>query len=232
MVKKGGSKKKIPIEKIEKETSRRPCCSKRYSSKGLFGKASQLCLLSGGQIAILATPISENSNVSFYSFGHSSVDAVVSAFLSGKRPLFSPENNKPMREEMSICLTRKALGLGFWWEDEAYTTSQNPQELTDAVDSMSKLSKDAKQLQNLDDIDMDLDQLIDFGMTYCPMMGFLRQVLKAYYPMVFSKAPKSFRSLLLVFSLVLILMTTPWIQVCSLILNLLKMEIWCFRTEV
>ncbi|KFK39675.1 hypothetical protein AALP_AA3G274700 [Arabis alpina] len=143
MVKKGGLKRKIPIEKIEKKTSRAPCYSKRCN--GLFAKASQLCLLSGAQIAVLATPMSENSNVSFFSFGHSSVDGVVSAFLAGKSPPFPSSQN---HNHIAVCLTQKSLGLGFWWEDEALTTSQNPQNLSDAVDSMSKLLKDVKQLRH------------------------------------------------------------------------------------
>ncbi|KFK26115.1 hypothetical protein AALP_AA8G205100 [Arabis alpina] len=145
MVKRGGLKRKIPMEKIEKKTSRAPCYSKRCN--GLFGKAAQLCLLSGAQIAVLATPMSDNSNVSFFSFGHASVDTVVSAFLSGKRPPFPSSDN--MREDIGVCLTQKSLGLGFWWEDEALIRSQNPQELTHAVDSMRKLLKDAHRGEDL-----------------------------------------------------------------------------------
>ncbi|VVA96691.1 unnamed protein product [Arabis nemorensis] len=55
-----------------------------------------------------------------------------------------------MREDIGICLTQKNLGLGFWWEDEAFTKSQNPKELSDAVDSMRKLLEDAKQLRSVD----------------------------------------------------------------------------------
>ncbi|CAL9242783.1 unnamed protein product [Arabidopsis halleri] len=147
MVKKGGTRRKIEIKKITKKTSLMPICTKRR--EGLFSKASQLCLLSGAQIAILATPPSSESNVSFYSFGHSSVDAVVSAFLSGQRPVSAPlsEDNKEMREDVGICLTRKNLGLGFWWNSESLARSENPQELSDAIDSMWTLLSNLKELR-------------------------------------------------------------------------------------
>ncbi|XP_020877244.1 agamous-like MADS-box protein AGL97 [Arabidopsis lyrata subsp. lyrata] len=124
-----------------------PICTKRR--EGLYSKASQLCLLSGAQIAILATPPSSESNVSFYSFGHSSVDGVVSAFLSEQRPVSAPvpEDNKAMREDVGICLTRKNLGLGFWWNNESLARSENPQELSDAIDSMWALLSNLKELR-------------------------------------------------------------------------------------
>ncbi|CAE6230448.1 unnamed protein product [Arabidopsis arenosa] len=142
-----GTKRKIEIKKITKKTSLMPICTKRR--EGLFSKASQLCLLSGAQISILATPPSSESNVSFYSFGHSSVDAVVSAFLSGQRPVSAPvpEDNKEMREDVGICLTRKNLGLGFWWNNESLNKSENPQELSDAIDSMWTLLSNLKELR-------------------------------------------------------------------------------------
>ncbi|CAL9242837.1 unnamed protein product [Arabidopsis halleri] len=145
MVKKGGTKRKIAIEMIQKRDSLRVTCTKRR--EGLYSKASQLCLLSGAQIAILATPPSSESNVSFYSFGHSSVDGIVSAFLSGQRPVPVQEDNKAMREDVGICLTRKNLGLGFWWNNESLARSENPQELSDAIDSMWTLLSNLKELR-------------------------------------------------------------------------------------
>ncbi|CAH2070983.1 unnamed protein product [Thlaspi arvense] len=142
MVKRGGTKTKARMEKIEKKESKAVTHSKRH--QGLFSKASQLCLLSGAQIAVLATPPSSESNASFYSFGHSSVDAVVSAFLSGNRP--PPVGEEP-REDAGICLARKHLGLGMWWEDEALARSENPQELTEAINSISFLMTKFKELR-------------------------------------------------------------------------------------
>ncbi|CAL9242836.1 unnamed protein product, partial [Arabidopsis halleri] len=144
MVKKGGTKRKIAIEMIQKSDYLRVTCTKRR--EGLFSKASQLCLLSDAQIAILATPPSSESNVSFYSFGHSSVDAVVSSFLSGQRPVPVQEDTKKTREDVGICLSRKNLGLGFWWNNESLNKSENPQEISDAIDSMRTLLSNLKEL--------------------------------------------------------------------------------------
>lgn len=149
---KGGKKTKIEMKKIQNKDSLRVTFSKRR--KGLFSKTSQFCLLSGAQIAILSTPPPcSDSNVSFYSFGHSSVDGVVSAFLSGNRLVTVPEGNRGMRkDDIGICLTNKDLGLGFWWEDDNLSESENPEELKDAIDSMSTLLSSVKQLKKKDDL--------------------------------------------------------------------------------
>ncbi|ESQ38337.1 hypothetical protein EUTSA_v10029235mg [Eutrema salsugineum] len=145
MVKRGGNKRKIPMEKITKKESLATAFTKR--SYGLFSKASQLCLLSDAQIAVLATPPSSHSHVSFFSFGHSSVDSLVSDFLKGKRPL--PVAREETREEdIGVILARKDLGLGLWWEDEVLAKSENPQELNDAMKSMSTLLRKFKELRS------------------------------------------------------------------------------------
>ncbi|XP_010468704.1 PREDICTED: agamous-like MADS-box protein AGL97 [Camelina sativa] len=125
----GGLKQKIPIKMIGKKDSRAVAYSKR--TKGLYSKAAKICRLADAQIAILATPVSSNSNASFYTFGHSSVDSVVAAFLANERPL---------REDLG-------LGLGFWWEDERLAKSEDPEELGDAINSMSKMLQDLKDLR-------------------------------------------------------------------------------------
>ncbi|KAH0923582.1 hypothetical protein HID58_023600 [Brassica napus] len=115
----GGTKRKIDkMEKIPKREYRATTFSKRCS--GLYSKAAQLCLLADAQIAILATPPSSQSNVSFFSFGHSSVDAVVNAYLTGQR--LAPE-----------------LGLELWWEKESLCESKDPRELMDAVKAMERM---------------------------------------------------------------------------------------------
>nr|VDD38935.1 unnamed protein product [Brassica oleracea] len=125
MVKRGGTKRKIDkMEKIPKREYRATTFSKRCS--GLYSKASQLCLLSGAQVAILATPPSSQSNVSFFSFGHSSVDAVVKAYLTGRR--LPPVREEPMEED-----------IGLWWEKESLSKSKNRQELMDAINSMERM---------------------------------------------------------------------------------------------
>ncbi|ESQ29389.1 hypothetical protein EUTSA_v10023871mg [Eutrema salsugineum] len=122
----GGIKRKIKIEKIENKEVKSVYFTKRRD--GLFSKASQLCLISPAtQIAILATPLSSNSHASFYSFGHSSVDHVVSSFLYDQSPLSTNQENKQGSE------------LGFWWEDEAFDRSENLEELKDATDAVSRM---------------------------------------------------------------------------------------------
>ncbi|KAF8105594.1 hypothetical protein N665_0157s0163 [Sinapis alba] len=137
MVKKGGTKRKIDkMEKITKREYRATTFTKR--SFGLHSKAAQLCLLSDAQIAILATPPSSQSNVSFFSFGHSSVDAVVNAYLTGQR-LAPPLQEEPMEEDIGVCMARKELGLELWWEKESLSKSKNRQELMDAIKAMERM---------------------------------------------------------------------------------------------
>ncbi|CAN8255720.1 unnamed protein product [Cochlearia groenlandica] len=148
MVKKGGgTKRKISIEKITNKEALSVSYSKR--TYGLHSKASQLCLLSDAQIAIFATPPSSDSNASFFSFGHSSVETLVNAYLTGQRPVPLSENIDT-REDVGVCMSRMNLGLGFWWDDEKLDSSENPQELMDAIDSMAKLLKRVKKLNQRD----------------------------------------------------------------------------------
>ncbi|XP_023644285.1 agamous-like MADS-box protein AGL97 [Capsella rubella] len=122
-----GLKRKIDIKKIAKKDPRAVTFSKRR--KGLYSKASDLCLLSDAQMVILATPVSSNSHASFYSFGHSSVDSVVEAFLT---------DQTPPRDDYEK--------LGFWWEDESLANSENPEELGEALGSMTMMLHDLKEL--------------------------------------------------------------------------------------
>ncbi|XP_010431144.1 PREDICTED: agamous-like MADS-box protein AGL97 [Camelina sativa] len=129
----GGLKRKIDTEKkVEGKKPRAVTFSKRR--KGLFSKAAELCLLSDAQIAILATPVSSNSHNSFYTFGHSSVDSVVAAFLAGQ----TPTRDDVLDDDEK---------LGFWWEDESLANSENAEELGDAIDSMKRMLHDLKELQ-------------------------------------------------------------------------------------
>ncbi|KAJ0229773.1 hypothetical protein HA466_0313810 [Hirschfeldia incana] len=152
MVKRGGTKRKVEIKKIADKSSKAVTFSKRRD--GLFSKAAQLCLLGDAQIAILATPSSSNSNVSFFSFGHSSVDSVVSAYLSGQKPVPVPEESREMREDIGICMARKELGLGYWWEDDNLE-SKSPKEIMEAMESMKILWKAVERLCE--------EEAVDFG---------------------------------------------------------------------
>lgn len=146
MVKRGGTKRKINLEKITRREYLRTTFTKRCS--GLYSKAAQLCLLSGAQIAILATPPSSQSNVSFFSFGHSSVDAVVNAYLTGQR--LAPVREEPMEEDIGVQMARKELGLELWWEKESLSKSKNRQELMAAIRSMERM---LSKLRSLDFVD-------------------------------------------------------------------------------
>ncbi|CAH8321823.1 unnamed protein product [Eruca vesicaria subsp. sativa] len=146
MVKRGGTKRKSDMKKITDKASRATTFSKRRD--GLYSKAAQLCLLSDAQIAILATPSSSNSNASFFSFGHSSVDSIVSAYLSGKRLPPVSRDTKAMREDLGICMSRMDLGLGFWWNDEKLVNSKNREEIMEAMKSMEVLMSHLKALKD------------------------------------------------------------------------------------
>ncbi|KAF3517315.1 hypothetical protein DY000_02058886 [Brassica cretica] len=164
---KGGTKRKPEMKKITNKASRATTFSKRRD--GLYSKAAQLCVLSDAQIAILATPSSSsNSNASFFSFGHSSVESVVSAYLAGQR-LPPVSSSRDTREDLGICMARKDLGLGFWWDDDKLANSKNPEELMEAMESMKVLMSHLKGLedQTLSTVDQspDLDEWSEMELT-------------------------------------------------------------------
>ncbi|XP_068657712.1 agamous-like MADS-box protein AGL62 [Aristolochia californica] len=76
-------RKKILIQKIEKEDALHVCFSKRRN--GIFKKASELSILCGVEIAIIVFSPSGKA----YSFGHPTVDSVLDRFL-GYQPTFRP----------------------------------------------------------------------------------------------------------------------------------------------
>ncbi|KAL1226144.1 Agamous-like MADS-box protein AGL97 [Cardamine amara subsp. amara] len=124
----GGIKRKIPIEKIEKKQVKWVAFTKRRN--GLFRKASELCRISPAtQIAILASSLSSNSHASFYSFGHSSVDHVVSSLLHDHSPALP----------INYQILENSSGLGFWWEDEVFDRLENVDELKEAVDAVTMM---------------------------------------------------------------------------------------------
>ncbi|KAJ0232552.1 hypothetical protein HA466_0290470 [Hirschfeldia incana] len=144
---KGGTKRKPVMKKITNKASRATTFTKRRD--GLYSKAAQLCVLADAQIAILATPSSSNSNASFFSFGHSSVESVVSAYLAGERlPPVSSCDAKAMREDLGICMARKDLGLEFWWDEDKLVNSKDPEELMEAMESMKVLMSHLKRLED------------------------------------------------------------------------------------
>ncbi|GFQ08867.1 agamous-like mads-box protein agl62 [Phtheirospermum japonicum] len=75
--KKTQGRRKIEIKKIDKLSSRQVTFSKRRV--GLFRKASELCILTGAEIAIIV----HSHGKRVFTFGHTSVDSVVGRFLHG-----------------------------------------------------------------------------------------------------------------------------------------------------
>ncbi|KAL1557872.1 agamous-like MADS-box protein AGL62 [Salvia divinorum] len=68
-------RKKIEIKKIESLSNRQVTFSKRRG--GLFKKASELCVLSGAEIAIIVHSLGKR----IFAFGHPSADAIVARYL-------------------------------------------------------------------------------------------------------------------------------------------------------
>ncbi|MFS7956679.1 putative transcription factor MADS-type1 family [Helianthus anomalus] len=69
-------RKKIEIKKIEPQNTRLVTFSKRRA--GLFKKASELCILTGAQIAILVN----SPGGHLFSFGHPSADVIIDRYLN------------------------------------------------------------------------------------------------------------------------------------------------------
>jgi len=77
---KSKGRQKIEIKRIENEEARQVCFSKRR--QGLFKKASELSILCGAMVgAIVFSPAGRS-----FSFGHPSIDEVISRFLSSVNP--------------------------------------------------------------------------------------------------------------------------------------------------
>ena len=70
-------RQKIDIKKIENISNRQVTFSKRRA--GLFKKASELCILSGAQVAIIVKSPGRRT----FAFGHPNVDSVIDRYLAG-----------------------------------------------------------------------------------------------------------------------------------------------------
>lgn len=77
MKKKTQGRKKIEIKKITDDSSRQVTFSKRRT--GVFNKASELCVLTGAEAAIIVKSPGDR----VFAFGHPSVDSVVDKYLAG-----------------------------------------------------------------------------------------------------------------------------------------------------
>ncbi|MCD7459301.1 hypothetical protein HAX54_040562 [Datura stramonium] len=78
-IKKTQGRRKIAIKPIANQNSRHVTFSKRRL--GLFKKASELCILSGAEIAIIVQSMKRQR---LFAFGHPSADAVIDRYLAGK----------------------------------------------------------------------------------------------------------------------------------------------------
>ncbi|KAK2379513.1 agamous MADS-box protein AGL62 [Trifolium repens] len=83
---KGRGRRKIEMKKMSNEIHLQATFSKRRS--GLFKKASELCTLSGANVALIVFSPGEK----VFSFGHPNVDTVIDRYLS----LVPPQNNSTM----------------------------------------------------------------------------------------------------------------------------------------
>ncbi|KAM7262579.1 hypothetical protein ACFE04_000262 [Oxalis oulophora] len=81
--------RKIPLAKRNNTKERSTTFTKRR--QGLFSKSAELCnLFSGVQIAVIVRSINPNKPNHFYSFGHTSADNVIEAFLDNTVPVPVP----------------------------------------------------------------------------------------------------------------------------------------------
>ncbi|KAG6710065.1 hypothetical protein I3842_06G164100 [Carya illinoinensis] len=87
-------RRKIEIKQLENKSTKHVTFSKRRA--GLFKKASELCVLCGVDIAIIAYSPGEKA----YSFGHPNVDTVLNSYLNGNAlpTAYSAVNPWPVEE--------------------------------------------------------------------------------------------------------------------------------------
>ncbi|XP_037416894.1 agamous-like MADS-box protein AGL23 [Triticum dicoccoides] len=72
----GNGRQKIAIRRIEKESARRLCFSKRW--QGLFIKATEMVVMCGAEVAVVGFSPSGKA----FSFGHPSAEAIIDRFLA------------------------------------------------------------------------------------------------------------------------------------------------------
>lgn len=157
MQKKTQGRKKIEIKKIADESRKQVTFSKRRT--GLFNKASELCVLTGAEAAI----ITQSPGGRVFAFGHPSVDSVVDKYVAGSSISMSGVNvainevnlNPTSMHEsfnqkyMEICKEiedekkKKVVedkvedGPNFWWEESFENLGM--EELEKYIASMEQL---------------------------------------------------------------------------------------------
>lgn len=102
MMKKTQGRKKIEMKTIADRSSLQVTFSKRRV--GLFKKASELCVLTGAEAAVIV----ESPGNRVYAFGHPSVDSVVDQYVAGSSSSM-PEEKPAINEVVvnSTCVNDK-----------------------------------------------------------------------------------------------------------------------------
>ncbi|KAK4340117.1 hypothetical protein RND71_041579 [Anisodus tanguticus] len=98
-VKKTQGRRKIAIKPIDNQSSRHVTFSKRRL--GLFKKASELCILTGAEIAILVQSLKRQR---LFTFGHPSADSVIDRYLNGKSSSSTVNQLNMQQNNQSIIL--------------------------------------------------------------------------------------------------------------------------------
>ncbi|XP_009761268.2 agamous-like MADS-box protein AGL62 [Nicotiana sylvestris] len=135
-MKKTQGRRKIAIKPIDNQNSRHVTFSKQRL--GLFKKASELCILSGAEIAILVQSLKRQR---LFAFGHPNADAVIDRYLTGKsfssssivdklnvqqnnqyysqscRELEAEKKKKEIIENSKIVNNNNNNNEGFWWNE-------------------------------------------------------------------------------------------------------------------
>ncbi|MCE5167035.1 hypothetical protein HAX54_034350, partial [Datura stramonium] len=128
-VKKTQGRRKIAIKPIDNQNSRHVTFSKRRL--GLFKKASELCILSGAEIAILVQSLKRQR---LFTFGHPSADAVIDRYLTGKSSSSTDDQfnlqqsnqyysqicrdlEAEKKKKESVEASKMVNNGGFWWNE-------------------------------------------------------------------------------------------------------------------
>ncbi|OIT26865.1 PREDICTED: agamous-like MADS-box protein AGL62 [Nicotiana attenuata] len=156
-MKKTQGRRKIAIKPIDNQNSRHVTFSKRRL--GLFKKASELCILSGAEIAILVQSLKRQR---LFAFGHPNADAVIDRYLTGKsssssstvdqlnvqqnnqyysqicRELEAEKKKKEIIENSKI-VNNNSNNEGFWWNESI--DDMGIEELEEFMGALEELKK-------------------------------------------------------------------------------------------
>ncbi|KAL7125201.1 hypothetical protein ABFS83_14G101000 [Erythranthe nasuta] len=156
-------RKKIEIKKIENLSNRQVTFSKRRV--GLFKKASELCILSGAQVAIIVHSLGKR----VFSFGHPTADSVIDRYLGGggeARPAAAANTRDYNKHYSDVCkkleVEKKrreaieeakrvegyaAAASGLWWDD-ADVEGMDLDELVQYAEALEELMKNVTMRAN------------------------------------------------------------------------------------